>query len=110
RKAAARVLIAAHHAFDALRVRRTAAATGVVIYVSLFERQACVWADRGVSAKVQESEWQEACAALTRGLQQGRPRAGFVEAIARCGAVLGKHCPSRPGDKNELANGLRILD
>jgi putative membrane protein len=110
RAMAGRVLIAAHHAFDALHVRDTAGATGVVIYVSLFERRVCVWADRAVSAKIPESEWKEACELLTRSLKEGRHSEGFVAAIRKCGDVLSKHFPIQPGDVNELSNELRVLD
>jgi putative membrane protein len=105
-----RVLIAAHHAFDALHVRGTAGATGVVIYVSLFEHRVCVWADRAVSAKIPESEWKEACELLTRSLKEGKHREGLVAAIRKCGDVLTKHFPIQPGDVNELSNELRIFD
>jgi putative membrane protein len=106
----ARVLIAAHHAFDTLHVRGTKGATGVVIYVSLFERRVCVWADRSVSEKIPDAEWKEACEVLTRSLGEGKAKDGFVEAIRRIGEVLAKHFPVQPDDKNELPNELRILD
>jgi putative membrane protein len=106
----ARVLIAAHHAFDTLHVKGTKGATGVVIYVSLFERRVCVWADRSVSEKIPEAEWKEACEILTRSLGEGKAKDGFVEAIRRIGGVLAKHFPVQPGDVNELSNDLRILD
>jgi len=108
--AKARVLIAAHHAFDALHVKRTAAATGVVIYVSLFERQVCVCADRAVAQKIGEAEWARACAMLIEALRRGQPREGFVAAIQHVGTVLAAHFPAVPGDRDELANELRILD
>ncbi|MBI3858331.1 MAG: hypothetical protein HY293_21825, partial [Planctomycetes bacterium] len=106
----ARVLIAAHHAFDSLHVHKTAGGTGVVIYVSLFEHRVCVWADRTVSAKIPESEWKEITEGLVRALGEGKPREGLVEAIRKCGEVLGKHFPVKPRDVNELPNELRILD
>ena len=105
-----RVMIAAHHAFDALHVRRTAGATGIVIYVSLFERQVCVWADQAISTVIPASEWHGTCEILTKALRQGHARQGFVDAIRKCGELLSKHLPSQPRDKNELANELRILD
>lgn len=105
-----RVLVAAHHAFDALHVRDTVAATGVVIYVSLFERRVCVWADRAVSAKIPESEWKQACELLTRALGEGKPREGFVAAIRKCGEVLAKNFPVQSHNVNQLSNDLRILD
>ena len=110
RTATARVLIAAHHAFESLHVDRTAGSTGVVIYVSLFERRVCVWADRSVSEKIPENEWKDACETLSRGLRAGKARDAFVDAIRKLGDVLAKEFPVRPKDVNELSNELRILD
>ncbi|HEX6810909.1 MAG TPA: hypothetical protein VF384_04725 [Planctomycetota bacterium] len=110
RVAGARVLIAAHHAFDALHVKSTAAATGVVIYVSLFERQVCVCADRAVAQKIGEAEWVRACTMLIEALQRGQPCQGFVAAIQHVGKVLAAQFPAAPGDRDELANELHILD
>lgn len=110
RKMTARVLIAAHHAFDALHARDTAEATGVVIFVSLFERRVCIWADRAISEKIPESAWKEACELLMRALAAGKHREGFTQAIQKMGEILAKDFPIKPGDVNELSNELRILD
>lgn len=110
RSMTARVLIAAHHAFESLHVRRTTGATGVILYVSLFEHRVCVWADQAVSAVIPESEWQDICDQMTTALRKGRAREGFVTAIGRCGELLGKHFPRAAGDQDELTNELRILD
>ena len=110
RKMTARVLIAAHHAFDSLHAHKTAGGTGVVIYVSLFERRVCVWSDRHISAKVPESEWKTITESLIRALHGGNAREGMIEAIRRCGDLLAKDFPVQPGDVNELPNELRLLD
>jgi putative membrane protein len=106
----ARVLIAAHHAFDSLHANKTAGGTGVVLYVSLFERRVCVWADRKVSEKIPEAEWKGITEQLIKALRDGKPRDGYVEAIRRMGELLAKPFPIQPDDKNELSNELRILD
>lgn len=106
----ARVLIAAHHAFDSLHVKGTKGATGVVVYVSLFEHRVVVWADRSVSEKIPETEWKDACELLTSSLRSGKPRDGFVAAIRKLGDVLAKHFPIQPKDVDELSNELRVLD
>ena len=82
----------------------------MVIYVSLFERRVCVWADRSISEKIPESEWKDACETLTRGLKDGKARDGFIDAIRKLGDVLAKPFPIQPKDVNELSNELRILD
>jgi putative membrane protein len=106
----ARVLIAAHHAFDSLHAHKTVGGTGVVLYVSLFERRVCVWADRKVSEKIPEAEWKGITEQLIRALRDGKPREGFVEAIRKTGELLEKPFPIQPNDTNELSNELRILD
>lgn len=110
KKMTVRVLTAAHHAFDSLHAHKTAGGTGVVIYVSLFERRVCVWADRHVSAKIPEAEWKGITEALIKALREGKPKDGMVEAIRHCGDLLSKHFPVKPGDVNELSNELRLLD
>ena len=110
RKMTARVLIAAHHAFDSLHAHKTAGGTGVVIYVSLFEHRVCVWSDRHISAKIPETEWKTITETLISALHDGNARDGMIEAIRRCGELLAKDFPVQPGDVNELPNELRLLD
>jgi len=106
----ARVLIAAHQAFDSFHAHKTAGGTGVVIYLSLFEHRVCVWADRTISAKIPETEWKEITESLVKSLRDGKARDGLIDAIRRCGDLLGKHFPIQPSDVNELSNELRLLD
>jgi putative membrane protein len=106
----ARVLIAAHQAFDSLHAHKTSGATGVVIYVSLFERRVCVWADKAISARIPETEWKGITEDLVRALARGNPREGMIEAIRRCGELLAKPFPIQPSDVNELPNELRLID
>jgi putative membrane protein len=106
----ARVLIAAHHAFDSLHADKTSGGTGVVIYVSMFERRVCVWADRAISATIPEAEWKAIAGKLTRALGDSKPREGFLEAIRKTGELLAASFPIKPSDANELSNELRILE
>lgn len=100
----------AEDSFRMFHVRRTKAATGIVIYVSLFERMVCVRADRAIAEKVDPSEWRAVCEGMMRAMREGRHREGFVEAIRKSGELLAKHFPIMPGDVNELPNQLRIID
>lgn len=106
----ARVEQRAAHGFHLFHVGRTKGDTGIVLYVSLFERMVCVRADPAVSQKVDPSEWKAICEAMMAALRDGRHREAFVEAIAKCGALLARHFPVQPGDRNELRNELRILE
>ena len=110
REMRARVEQRAALCFGLFRVGRTREATGIVLYVSLFERMVCVRADPNVSQKVEASEWKEICEGMMKALREGRTREAFTQAIARCGEVLGKHYPIKPDDTNELSNELRIIE
>ncbi len=100
----------AAEAFHRFRVRGTENATGILIYISLFEKMARVMGDDAISSKLDQSRWEEILRLLIDSIKQGAPVAGFEKAILKSGELLGEHFPIQPGDKNELANELRIID
>jgi putative membrane protein len=87
----------------------TEARTGVLIFVSLFERYAEIIADAGIAAKVEQEEWDRSMAGLLADIGQGRLTEGLAGAIGRAGSVLARHFPPRPRDRNELPNDLILL-
>lgn len=96
-------------AFHEHGLQRTAEGTGVLVFASLFEREAVVLGDHGIHAKVGET-WDRAVAALVAGMSAGDPAKGFVDAIAVCGARLAEHFPRDPSRKvqpNELEDTIR---
>lgn len=101
----------AMRAFHEHGLHRTAEGTGVLLFASIFEREAVVLGDRGIHAKVGEGEWSRAVAALVTGMRTGEPARGFIEAIALTGARLGQHFPRDPGaplPPNELEDAIRV--
>ncbi|HZU95738.1 MAG TPA: hypothetical protein VFF73_03450 [Planctomycetota bacterium] len=101
--------IAARRAFRALDIAKTQGGTGIMLYVSLFERVAVVLADKGIAAKAQQSTWDGVRDLLIAGLRQGDGAGGFTRAIAECGKILAKDFPPGAENPNELPNQLRIL-
>lgn len=97
-------------AFHEHALHRTAEGTGVLVFASLFEHEAIVLGDRGINEKM-GAEWDKAVAALVAGLRRGDPAAGFVDAIAICGARLAEHFPRDPAaphpTQNELEDAIR---
>ena len=110
REMEAEVERAARAAFQQLRVRGTAGGTGVLIYLSLFERMVHVLGDEAISAKVDQERWQEVCDTVVAGVKNRRPAQGLSEGILSCGELLAEHFPIEPGDRDELENTLHILD
>jgi putative membrane protein len=105
----ARVRQAALDYFMAKDLHLTRDRTGVLIFAALAEHRVEVIADDGIYALAPDTVWDEVAADLITGLKRGAIADGFVAAITRTGAILAAHIPPRPGDANELPDGLTVL-
>ncbi len=92
--------------FLARNVHRTAARTGVLVFVSIAERYAEVVADSGIDGRVGQHVWDGAVRDLTAHAGDDRLADGFIKTIESVGAVLAEHFPVTPGDINELDDHL----
>ena len=106
---AARVRQAALDYFLAKDLHLTRDRTSVLIFAALAEHRVEVIADDGIYALAPNAVWDEVVAELVAGLKRDAIADGFVAAITRTGAILAAHVPPRPGDVNELPNGLTVL-
>jgi putative membrane protein len=96
-------------AFHEHGLHRTAEGTGVLVFASLFERQAVVLGDHGIHARMGD-DWGRSVDALVAGMRRGDPPGGFLDAIALCGGRLAEHFPRDPGKPrpaNELEDAIR---
>lgn len=87
---------------------RTRDATGVLIYISVFEKKVWVIADRGINKKVGTDQWNGIVSHIVEGIKQNRQTAAICEAIEMVGDLLKDYFPVRPDDEDELSN--LILD
>lgn len=103
-----RARLRAAAAFLEAEVFRTGERTGILLFVSLFERRVVLLADSGIHQKVEETAWEEITRRLARGIREGRPGTAMVEAIQACGELLERHGVERQADdQDELTNELR---
>lgn len=86
--------------------KRTTAATGVLLYLSLDEHRAELIADAGIHDRVSNDVWGHAMASLVAAVKDGRPGDGMVAAVGEIGVVLAEHFPIGNGDVNELPDRL----
>ncbi len=85
--------------------------TGILLFLSLFERRVVVMGDAGINARVRPEEWLSISDAIAGGIRAGRPGAALVEGIAACGRLLAQRgVEIRADDRNELADDLRRRD
>jgi putative membrane protein len=95
-------------AFVDQEVFRTRDRTGILLFLSLFERRVVLLADAGIHQKVEAGKWEEITRRLAEGIRRGRPGPALVEAIRACGEVLATHgVERRHDDADELSNELR---
>jgi putative membrane protein len=82
--------------------------TGILIFISLFEKRVQVIGDRGINEKVSHEDWVHVVDAVIRGIKERRTSDGIVKAIDLCGELLEKAGVAiRNDDQNELSNRLR---
>lgn len=100
----------AMESFHRYRVRATAGGTGILIYVSLYERMVRVVGDDVIAEKLSQSDWDGVRDILIEGLAANRATDGLVAAIRASGALLEQHFPIQSDDQNELSNELHLID
>lgn len=95
--------------FDS-RVHHTAGASGILIFVSLFEHMTVVLGDRTVVERLGEPFLTELCRRLTTEIRRGDPAEALCQAIHAAADRLGPEMPRESDDVNELPNALVLID
>ena len=81
---------------------RTRHETGILIFISLFERKVWILGDRGINGKIPPESWHHLARTLSQGLREGMACEALCTVIARCGEELACHFPREADDVNEL--------
>jgi len=98
-------------AFLEREVFKTRDRTGVLIFLSLFERRVVVLADAGINAKVGQHEWDGIVAELAAGIRGGNPGKALADSIRRCGELLARAgMVARADDTDELPDELQLRE
>ena len=102
-----KVRLRAERAFAQHAVSQTRERTGVLIMVSLLERQIYVLPDYPLFQRIPAEQWSRVVQMAVDRLKTGEIVGGLCQAIEACGALLQDVCPGRPHDNpNELPNRL----
>ena len=78
--------------------------TGVLIYLLLADRRVEIVADRGITARVPESEWQAICRTMEGHFRDGRFEEGALAGIRQVSELLARHFPGGADNPDELPN------
>jgi putative membrane protein len=95
-------------AFYEKELYKTRDDTGVLFFLSLFERRVWVLADQGIYRKISQDELQTYASDIALGIKDGRACEALCHQIERVGQVLAEHFPVKPDDTNELSNEVII--
>jgi len=99
----------AETAFLEEEVFNTNQRTGILIFISFFEHEVIVMADKGISKVVDQKEWDSVVRIIIEQIKKGKITDGIVAAISRCGDILlEKGFVITPDDVNELGDELRL--
>jgi putative membrane protein len=97
------------NAFLEEEVFNTRHRTGIMIFISFFEHEVIVMADRGISKVVNQQEWDKIVKDLVSHIRNGKIVEGIEAGIKRCGEILlEKGFHKTADDINELRDDLRI--
>jgi len=99
----------AHEVFARHGVWDTAENSGVLLYVNWVERDIEIIADRGISACVNQDQWEAICRVIEQSFQAGQFEGGVLEGIRQITAVLARHFPAGRDNPDELYNRPAIL-
>jgi putative membrane protein len=80
-----------------------------MIFISFFEHEVIVMADKGISKVVEQKFWDKIVADLVVSIRSGKFVEGLEVAITKCGEILlEKGFTISADDENELKDDLRI--
>jgi uncharacterized membrane protein len=96
-------------AFSRLRVWDTEENSGVLIYLQLVDRDIEIVADRGISAKVGQAQWDAICHRMEEAFRVRRFEAGVLEGITEITTLLRTHFPARRENPDELPDRPVVL-
>lgn len=100
----------AHEVFSHLRVWDTRNNSGVLIYVLVADHAIEIVADRGISARVAQEEWDAICAAMRDRFLAGEFLQGAIDGVTRVSNLLAQHFPADGSVRaNELPDRPVIL-
>lgn len=101
-----RVETAARSVFVERRVHSTSGRTGILLYLSLLEREAVLVADLAVEALAATDAWRVAAGEIESAMRRGASGIEVAAKVSGLAAVLGPVLPRSEDDVDELSNEM----
>lgn len=102
-----KVHMRAERAFAQQGLAQTRERTGLLLMVSLLERQVYILPDQALQGRISVDQWQHIVSVVVERMKVGDLAGGLCHGIEAAGVLLARACPSREGDNpNELPNAV----
>jgi putative membrane protein len=99
----------AENAFLEEEVFNTRQRTGIMIFVSFFEHEVIIMADKGISEVVAQAQWDQIVQDIINNIRRGKIVEAMEDGIHQCGKLLlEKGFKKTADDTNELHDNLRF--
>ena len=105
----AQVTTSAHATFHEKEVGVTRRRTGMLVYVSLLERQLRVLPDRAITEAIAPEVWKAREGAMTRVVEAGGTAAALAAELRALAPELARLLPRAADDVNELPDGVDVV-
>lgn len=100
----------AESSFLEQEVFNTKQRTGIMIFISFFEHEVIVIADKGISKVVAQKEWDMMVSHLIKKIKAGDTVGGLEDCIKKCGEILlANNFIISDDDTNELNDEVRLI-
>lgn len=100
------VRLKAERTFFEKGLYRTKQHTGVLFFLSLFERKVWVLADKGIYEKMDQETLNRFAREVSIGIKEGRTCEVLSKSIQEIGLLLSRHFPITPDDTDELSDDV----
>lgn len=102
------VEIMARASFQKGGIHHTSSETGILVYVSLFEKKVIVVPDRGAEMAIPPAEWKKIRNGFDQIFEQTNPADALIAQLNACQNMISRCIPPVENDINELPDDLEI--
>jgi uncharacterized membrane protein len=99
-------LLKAQNLFTHLKLNETELKNGVIIYVSIEDKQVAVYGDQGINEVVEPDFWDTTLRKMTDLFKNGQLVEGICAGLKEAGERLKVHFPKSDNDINELPDEI----
>ncbi len=92
--------------FNILKMDKTAARNGVLIYLAIKDKKFSIIGDEGINKVVEKDFWNDVKDLMSNAFRNGNFTEGIVDGITRVGEKLKKFFPYQNDDVNELSDDI----